>query len=125
MAIENDLHAPTVSAARAAPVQIVKPSSYGPVKAIADMRTTLYTTPPKKDLAIRPFADGGVGGGNQLAQYYDIGSNDVDKEAELREKWRQVSHAWAARLMEGLGEKAQNFKIRLELQFIWLVPDAR
>ena len=68
----------------------------------------------RKGDVIRPFADGNVRGDGQIAQYYDIGSNDQDRAAEEREKWRQVSHAWAARLMEGVGEKAQNYQKRLQ-----------
>ena len=137
MAIDDGPQAFPNSAANAAPMQQI-PSSYGPVRAIADMRTTLYTTPPKQpsqaivpyaaaasaanaapgsggqgnqNLAIRPFADGSnqsnfpTIGGSQMAVYYDINRDPNQATIDERERWRQVSHAWAARLMEGLNDR--------------------
>ena len=51
--------------------------------------------------------------GSTMAIHYDISQDPNQATIDERERWRQVSHAWAARLMEGLNDKAQDFKQRL------------
>ena len=96
-----------------ATLTIVKHGSerYGPVSAQSSNRTTLYSTPPKKGTADRRFAGGeDFRGTHQIAQVFDIGTVDADRDrlADEREKWRQVSFAWAQKLMEVLAKKLRS-----------------
>ena len=123
----NDSQANTGSVANAT-LRIVKHGSerYDPVGKSDAHRTTLFSTPPPKGSAVRQhFASGEelrntqpiAGNTLNVAQVFNISTADCDRTRleEEREKWRQVSFAWAQKLMEGLGERAEDYRHRLQM----------
>jgi len=88
-------------------------AQYGPLRGFPSSDAlSIYTTPPKENNSQIVVA-----GEGQITQRYGISSEDQDRAAEEREKWRQVSHAWAARLMTGMASHAEEYKERLQQAF--------